>query len=57
MDVVPLFSGSTVSDEKPAIIYFIYLFFWFQHEVCGILVPQPGIKPGLSSVKAWSLNH
>ena len=24
---------------------------------CGILVPQPGIKPMLSTVKVWSLNH
>ena len=24
---------------------------------CGILVPQPGIKPVLLAVEAWSLNH
>ena len=24
---------------------------------CGILVPQPGIKPVPPAVKAWSLNH
>ena len=25
--------------------------------VCGILVPQPGIKPVLPALEAWSLNH
>ena len=27
------------------------------HLACGTLVPQPGIEPGPSAVKAWSLNH
>ena len=26
-------------------------------EVCGILVPQPGIKLGFPAVKAQNLNH
>ena len=37
------------------LIYF--LFFWPHHEACGILVPQPGIEPGPSTVRAWSPNH
>ena len=24
---------------------------------CGILAPQPGIKPAPLAVEAWSLNH
>ena len=33
-------------------------FFFFGHAAaCGILVPQPGIKPEPSEVKAWSSNH
>ena len=35
--------------------------FWcvcfYGRKACGILVPQPGIEPGPSSVKAWSPNH
>ena len=33
------------------------VFFWLSHMACGILVPQPGIEPGPSAVKAWSPNH
>ena len=32
-------------------------FFFFFCTAYGILVPQPGIEPGPSAVKAWSLNH
>ena len=34
-----------------------FFFFWLSHMACGILVPQPGIEPGPSAVKAWSPNH
>ena len=33
----------------------IYLF--FSHVACGILVPQPGIKPAPPKLEAQSLNH
>ena len=32
-------------------------FFWSQCGACGILIPQPGIKPTPSAVKARSPNH
>ena len=35
----------------------IYLFFWPCRMACGISVPQPGIKPGPSAVRARSPNH
>ena len=38
-------------------INFFVLFFWPSHMACGILVPRPGIEPGLSAVKARSPNH
>ena len=30
--------------------------FWLHHATCGILVPQPGIKPMPPSLEAWSPN-
>ena len=35
----------------------IFFFFWPYHKACGILVPQPGIDPRPSPVKARSPNH
>ena len=32
-------------------------FFWLSHAACGILVPWPGIEPGVVGVKARSPNH
>ena len=32
-------------------------FFWLCLPACGILVPQPGIEPGPSAVRAQSSNH
>ena len=32
-------------------------FFFFCPMACGILVSQPGIKPGPLAVKVWCLNH
>ena len=39
--------------------YFILFYFliWLHHAACGILVPQPGIEPMPSAVKAQSPNH
>ena len=34
-----------------------YLFFWPCCTACGILVPQPGIKPMSPALKSWSFNH
>ena len=33
------------------------MFFQPHHAACGILVPQPGIEPGPSTVKARDPNH
>ena len=38
-------------------IYILLLLFWPSHAAYGILVPQPGIEPGPSAVRAWSPNH
>ena len=35
----------------------ILYFFWPNYAACGILVPQPGIEPRPSAVKAQSPNH
>ena len=35
----------------------LIFFFWLHHAACGILVPQPGIKPGLPAVRVLSPNH
>ena len=35
----------------------MFLFFWLHSVACGILVPQPGIKPVPSALGAQSLNH
>ena len=32
-------------------------FFWLHREACGILVPQPGIKPMFPAVETQGLNH
>ena len=36
---------------------FLIFFFLPQPMACGILVPQPGIKPTHSDVETQSLNH
>ena len=33
------------------------LFIYFGFTACGILVPQPGIKPMPAALAVWSLNH
>ena len=39
--------------DKIGFLFFVF----FGCGACGILVPQPGIKPGPSAVKAQSPNH
>ena len=34
--------------------FYSFIYFWPHHMVCGILVPQPGIEPEPSVVKARS---
>ena len=34
-----------------------YLFFWPRCVAYGSLVPQSGVEPGPSAVRAWSVNH
>ena len=36
---------------------FKFFIFWPRCMVCKMLVPQPGIKPAVPAVEAWSLNH
>ena len=36
---------------------FCLLSFWLYQVACGIIVPQPGIKPTLPALEGWSLNH
>ena len=38
-------------------LFVCFSFFWPCHMACGILVPQPGIEPRPSKVRAQSLNH
>ena len=38
--------------------FFNFLFIFLLHcMACGILVPQPGVKPFLPAVEVWSPNH
>ena len=41
--------------SKTDFSYFFY--FWLHHLVCGILVPQPRIKPVPPALEVCSLNH
>ena len=41
----------------PIFIANLFVFVFFGCTACGILVPQPGIKPTPPSVEAQSLNH
>ena len=36
---------------------FFFFFFWSHCTTCGILVPQPEIKPVPPAVEVWSPNH
>ena len=38
-------------------IVFFFFFFWPSRAACGILVPQPGIKPKSPAVESGSLNY
>ena len=38
-------------------MFFVFLGFFGHTEASGILVPQPGIEPRPSAVRAWSPNH
>ena len=37
--------------------YTFFFFFWPRCVLCGILVPQQGIRPMPPALEAWSLNH
>ena len=37
--------------------FYLLKFFWLHLIVCGILVPQAGIKPAHPGMEAWILNH
>ena len=51
-------SGELLQLRPPTPIFFLFFyFFWPCLAVCGILVPQPGIEPGPTAMKALSPNH
>ena len=35
----------------------LLFYFWLHHTTCGILIPQPGIKPVSPALEAQSPNH
>ena len=42
----------------PAILALLFIYYFRLHHMpCRVLVPWPGIEPGLSVVRAWSPNH
>ena len=43
--------------QPPCEILISFFFFWPHHVACGILVPQPRIKPVLPAVEVQSANH
>ena len=43
--------------KAPRLLDWKNYFLCAQHIACGILVPRPGIKPGASAVRLWSLNY
>ena len=49
----------TLNDTYFVLFYLIliFIYFWPYCEACGILVPWPGIKHGISAVKVRSPNH
>ena len=36
---------------------FCFVLFWLCHVACGVLVPQPGIKPTAPALEVQGLNH
>ena len=53
----PLFTYMAGSKSSMWARYVLFFFFWPHQGACGILVPQPGIKPSLPALGAPSLNH
>lgn len=49
--------GCYIYDHQFSSFFSIYFIFWLYHMACGILVPQPGVKPMSPILEAWSLNH
>ena len=55
---IPVVYQSSIKELLWAFLYNIKrIFFWLHHMACGILVPQPRIRPMPPAVKAQSLNH
>ena len=56
-----MFTPPPVPDSYTSPVAFVPLFllfiFWPCQVACGILVPQPGIKPVPTALRSWSLNH
>ena len=51
------FEGSSCLIPSCTFFFFFFPFSWLHHVACGILVPQPGIEPVPSAVKAQNPNH
>ena len=47
--------NSVASGQKSELFFFFVVL--VAHVVCGILIPQPGIKPALPALAVWGLNH
>ena len=47
--------NSVASVQKSEIFFFSVVL--IAHAVCGILIPQPGIKPALPALAVWHLNR
>ena len=46
-----------VLTECVTILLLLFMFWFFGHEACEILAPQPGFKPYTPDIGKWSLNH
>ena len=47
----------TLSVYDLTVLCLFFFFFWPYCMACGILVPQPGIKPAPPALEAWHLNQ
>ena len=50
-------TSCSAGEGLPASALFLCFLFWLCHTACDMLVPQPGIEPQPSTVRAWSPNH
>ena len=56
-EMVGSLGGAPSITAKFLRVHNFFFFFWPHHEACGVLVPQPGIEPQATAVKAPSSKH